>query len=164
MQQGQSTLSASEIKLAEVETGLDLDGDNTIGGTVTSTAYSNNAAGTDSWNNFTIYNTEVGMVTAIGDYSLTVGDDLRAIAWDINGSTTAATTSQGFNLLTNNGRLQLDNGQSILTAKVVGSAGYLISKAVFRSLNSSLPMKVEPSPSWASTMLASRFQRNNSVP
>ena len=108
---------------------MDLDGDNSIGGTVTSTAYSNNAAPTDSWNNFTIYNTEVGMVTAIGDYSLTVGDDLRAIAWDINGSTTAATTSQGFNLLTNNGSgFQLDNGQSILTAKAVGAAGYLISE------------------------------------
>ena len=79
VQQDQSNLSASEIKLAEVATGLDLDNDNSIGGTVTSTAHTNNVAGMPGEYNFTIYNTEVGMVSAIGDYSLTVGDDLRAL-------------------------------------------------------------------------------------
>ena len=127
VQQDQSNLSASEIKLAEVATGLDLDNDNSIGGTVTSTAHTNNVVGMPGEYNFTIYNTEVGMVSAIGDYSLTVGDDLREIAWNINGSTAAATTQQGFLLLTNNGEgIELNSDQSIVTAKYNSAAGYLI--------------------------------------
>ena len=116
-QQLQATLNTAQISLAEVETGIDLDNNNVIGGTVTGELYSNDASDNNISSNFTIYNTSAGLVSAIGNYSINIGAELSSVAWQ-NTTSASSTMAEGIRMLSANGEpFQLANDQSIITGK-----------------------------------------------
>ena len=115
-QQEEITLNSAQISLAESEIGLDLDNNDIIGGTVTGKAYTNNPDQTNNGSNVTIYSTTAGLVSSIGNYSLTIGDDLRSVAW--RSTLGASGMADGITVLSSNGEpWALGDGQTISSAK-----------------------------------------------
>ena len=115
-QQEEITLNSAQISLAESEIGLDLDNNDIIGGTVTGKAYTNNPDQTNYGSNVTIYSTTAGLVSSIGNYSLTIGDDLRSVAW--RSTLGASGMADGITVLSSNGEpWALGDGQTIASAK-----------------------------------------------
>ena len=67
--------------------------------------------------NFTVYSTTAGLVSAIGNHSIHIGDELSAVAWR-NTAAASSSMAEGIRMLSANGEpFQLANDQSIITGK-----------------------------------------------